>query len=158
MEKSKTGTGLYVLTGLVALAALATMFFRYITVRGIAFWRTGWSIFQSGNILNIVLMSLFIVSAVVVIVLSFGRAGGAFDSHKAGRTLIFFGISMAVLSIIVFITATRIAWPGFSHVYRRGGGLIGNLVLSIIVALLSFLPLALDKREEHHRRIRPHTA
>jgi len=156
MERNKTGTALYVLTGLVALAALATMFFRYIVVRGVDFRRTGWGIFQSGNALNIILVSLMIASTIAVVIISFGRAGGAFDSHRSGNALVFFGVSMAVLSFIIFMTATRIAWPGFNHVYRRGGGLITNLILANIVAALSFLPLVFDRRETHHRHRHHH--
>ncbi|MCL2555625.1 MAG: hypothetical protein FWE03_01215 [Firmicutes bacterium] len=152
MEKRNTNTGLYVLTGLVALAALATMFFRFIVVRGVTFRRTGFHIFQSGNALNIVLMILLILATVSVIVLSFGRAGGAFGTEKAGKALMILGVSMAVLSFVLFMTATRINWIGFSHVYRRGGGLIGNLILSIITAALSFVPLLTDRSEEHRNK------
>jgi len=156
MEKKHAGTGLYVLTGLVALAALVTKFFRYVVVRGAAFRRTGFNIFQSGNALNIVLLVLLLIATISVIVLSFGRAGGAFRTETAGRALMILGVSMAVLSFILFMTATRITWAGFNHVYHRGGGLIGNLVLSIITAVLSFVPLLIDRTDSRSRHRHTH--
>ncbi|MCL2821868.1 MAG: hypothetical protein FWD86_01530 [Firmicutes bacterium] len=151
MEKRTSSIAIYAFAAISALVALVSMFFNFVVVRGVAFRRTGFSIFQSGSILNIVLVVAFIIVAVSVMVLTIARAGGKMHERSNGRAITILGVIMAILSFVLFMTVTRISWAGFNHTATtRGAGLIVNLVFSILTALLCFAPMFIERPTRHH--------
>jgi len=156
MERRVTNAGIYGAAALSALIAFVALFFNFSVVRGGTFRRTGFQIFQSGSGLNIALVALTVGVAVAIITIAVMRAAGMLRDNVYGYIFAALGVTLTVLSFIMFLTVTRISWAGATHTYTRGFGLILNLIFSLLTTVLCFAPLlmdrATDRRSTHEAR------